>query len=106
MTYLPALPDPLESLQDLRDLPASLSPSPTPRTVATVMLLPPEATYSLLEELKTSINAYAAQYRFAFRTGRSTSVNKKRKPTVFVANLMGCGSHNGHHFMTAVIKKH
>jgi hypothetical protein len=56
-----------------------LSLSPLPLLAAapplTSMPLPPEAIYSSKEELYTSIQAWAAQYHYAFCIGRSTKMN-------------------------------
>ena len=39
------------------------------------MLLPPEAMYNSKEELYTKIQAFVAQYRYAFRIRRSTKID-------------------------------
>ena len=57
-----------------------LSPSPgpllaeAPPSPPTSMPLPPEAVYSSKEELYASIQAWAAQYHYAFRIERSTKI--------------------------------
>ncbi len=52
-------------------MPASQSPS----TSSMSMPLPPEAIYSSQKELYTSIQAWAAQYHYAFRIERSKKIH-------------------------------
>ena len=63
--------DTLLSLSPLSPKPLLAEAPPTPMS----MPLPPEATYSSKEELYTSIQAWAAQYYYAFRIQRSTKLN-------------------------------
>ena len=66
---------------DIRLSPSPLlSPSPEPLPAdaplsPTSMPLPPEAIYSLKEELYASIQAWAARHHYAFRIGRSTKIH-------------------------------
>ncbi len=57
----------------------SLLPEPLPAEAPPLMPLPPEAIYSSKEELYTSIQAWAAQYGYAFSIGRSKKINKGPK---------------------------
>jgi hypothetical protein len=62
------------------DLQLSPSPLPEPSPVkAPLMPLPLEAIYSSKEELYTSIQAWAAQYGYAFNIGRSKKINNGPK---------------------------
>lgn len=64
----PASPQPAEQLVAQ----ATVQPPVQPNT----MPLPPEAGYNSKEELYASIQAWAAQYNYAFRIERSTKINK------------------------------
>jgi hypothetical protein len=55
-------------------LPMPLHTTTTPPPVS--MPLPPEATYGSREELYSSIQAWAAQYKYAFCISRSTRVHR------------------------------
>jgi hypothetical protein len=54
------------------------------------MPLPPEAIYSSKGELYTSIQAWAAQYYYAFRIRRSTKKDNGPR-TKITYNCDGCG---------------
>jgi hypothetical protein len=47
------------------------------------MPLPPEATYNSKEELYASIQAWAAQYHYAFAIGRSKKINNGHRTKIF-----------------------
>ena len=73
-----------------------LSPSPGPSLVEapsppTSMPLPPEAIYSSKEELYASIQAWAAQYHYAFRIGRSTKISNGPRVKI-TYNCDRCGA--------------
>jgi hypothetical protein len=66
-------------------LPSQL-PEPQPAEAAsstTSMPLPPEAIYSSKEELYASIQAWAAQYYYAFIIGRSNKIHKGPRIKIF-----------------------
>jgi hypothetical protein len=66
-------------------LPSQL-PEPQPAEAASPtisMPLPPEAIYSSKEELYTSIQAWAAQYYYAFIIGRSNKIYKGYRIKIF-----------------------
>jgi hypothetical protein len=72
-----------------------LSPSPEPSLAEapsppTSMPLPLEAIYSSKEELCTLIQAFAAQYSYAFRIGRSNKINNGPRSKIFY-NCDRCG---------------
>lgn len=63
----------------------SLSPNPSLASApvtSTAMPLPPEAIYALKEELYTSIQAWAAQYHFAFCVERSKKINNSMRTRI------------------------
>jgi hypothetical protein len=77
------------------DFQLSLSPLPLPAEPLPVeappsMPLPPEAIYSSKEELYTSIQAWAAQYHYAFRIGRSKKIHNGPR-TKIIYNCDRCG---------------
>ena len=72
---------PMDFQLSLSPLPSqSLEPLPTEApSPPTSMPLPPKAVYSFKEELYTSIQAWAAQYGYAFNIGRSKKINSGPK---------------------------
>jgi hypothetical protein len=69
---------------------ALLSPSPEAPSPPIAMPLPPEAVYGSREELYTSIQAWAAQYSYAFRIGRSNRIHNTPRLKIFY-NCDRCG---------------
>jgi hypothetical protein len=71
-----------------------LSPSPLPELslaeASLSMPLPPEAIYGSKEELYTSIQAWAAQYGYAFCIGRSNKIHNGPRIKIFY-NCDRCG---------------
>jgi hypothetical protein len=66
-----------------------LSQSPEPSSLMP-MPLPPQAIYSSKEELYTSIQAWAAEHRYAFRIERSTKIhNTKRTRILYSCDRAG-----------------
>jgi hypothetical protein len=71
----------------------SLQPLPAPQLTTpppTSMPLPPEAVYSSKEELYRAIQAWAAQHHYAFRIGRSKTINNGPRVKI-VYNCDRCG---------------
>jgi hypothetical protein len=56
---------------------------------STSMPLPLEAIYSSKQELYTSIQAWAAQYCYAFRIGRSNKINNIRTRILYTCDRAG-----------------
>jgi hypothetical protein len=70
----------------------SLSPEPLPAEAPPLapMPLPPEAIYSSKEELYASIQAWAAQYHYAFCIGRSKKIgNSPRTKIIYNCDRYG-----------------
>jgi hypothetical protein len=83
----------MDSLLSPSPLPLQ-SPEPLPAEPpfsSTAMPLPPEAIYSSKEELYTSIQAWAAQYCYAFYVRRSTKINNGLRSKI-TYNCDRCGS--------------
>jgi hypothetical protein len=59
------------------------SQSPEPSSLLPMPLrVPPQATYSSKEELYASIQAWAAQHRYAFRIERSTKIHNTERTRI------------------------
>ena len=76
------------SLSPLLSQPPEPLPADAP-LISTSMPLPPEAIYSSKEELYTAIQAFAAQYNYAFCISRSTKAHGSRTRVVYNCDQYG-----------------